>query len=249
MGLSVTSGVGEKTGMVSLRRHSIGESIRVPAAAPRTILLVEDHRLTRGLLARSLEAEGFRVVAVESSRQAIREFDAIDPDALVVDIELGDRPNGIELAAILCAQAPYLGVVFLSNYPLLDVVEGSLTPPTRSVFLQKDAVDDSRQITDAIEAALDDRATGIPVPHLPENHPLRALSSTQMAVLRLIAEGWNNAEIAERRGITLRSAERIVSRTFVALGVTDDDTVSPRVAATRIYTRVFGVPEATRVRQ
>lgn len=220
----------------------------MPAVTPRTVLLVEDHTLTRGLLTRSLEAEGFRVVAVESSRRAIREFDAVDPDAVVVDIELGDRPNGVELAAILCAQAPYLGVVFLSNYPLLDVVEGSLTPPTRSVFLRKDTVSDPRQITDAIEAALDDRATAADELQLPDDHPLRDLSPTQMSVLRLIAEGWNNAEIAERRGITVRSAERIVSRTFVALGVTDD-AVNPRVAATRIYTRVFGVPEATRVRQ
>ncbi len=185
----------------------------------------------------------FQVVAVESARRAIKEFDTIDPDVLIVDIELGDRPNGVDLSAILYAQAPYLGVVFLSNYPSMDVVESGLGPPARSVFLHKGSIDGSAPIVAAIDAALDARAMPEGLAKLPADHPMRGLSPSQMAVLRLVAEGWSNAGIAERRGITVRSAERLVSRTFAALGVSDDSSVSSRVAAARIYTRVFGVPE------
>lgn len=209
----------------------------------RTVLLVEDHSLTRGLLQQALEAAEFRVVAVESGRRAIKEFDAIDPDVLVIDIELGERPNGVDLAAILTSQAPYLGVVFLSNYPMVDLVEGGLTPPARSVFLHKGSIEGTAPLINAIESALVDE-DGSPIPNaLPENHPLQALSAPQMSVLRMIAEGWSNAEIAEQRGITLRSAERLVSRTFAALGVDGDSAVNSRVAATRIYVKAFGVPD------
>lgn len=212
-------------------------------ASPRTVLLVEDHALTRGLLATSLEGSGFQVVAVESARKAIRQFDAVDPDVLLLDIDLGDRPNGVDLATLLCAQAPYLGVVFLSNYPAIESVEGGLGPPPRSVFLQKSAIDGRDQVVAAIEAALDDQADARELDVLPDDHPLRTLSASQLGVLHLIAEGYSNAGIAERRGITLRSAERLVSRTFISLGLSEDPAVNPRVAATRMYIRVFGIPE------
>lgn len=224
------------------------ESTPVMTKPSRTVLLVEDHSLTRGLLQQSLESAGFRVFGVESGRRAIEEFDAIDPDVLVMDIELGERPNGVDLATILTSQAPYLGVVFLSNYPMVELVEGGLAPPPRSVFLHKGSIEGPGPLVEAIETALMDDG-GATIPNaLPGDHPLRDLSASQMSVLRMIAEGWSNAEIAERRGITLRSAERLVSRTFAALEVDGDSAVNSRVAATRIYVKTFGVPEAPRPR-
>jgi len=79
---------------------------------------------------------------------------------------------------------------------------------------------------------------------VPADSPLSALSDAQLTVLRLLAEGWSNAEIAQRRSITLRSTERLVSRTFTTLGLGDDSSVNARVAAVRMYVRVFGVPDS-----
>jgi DNA-binding NarL/FixJ family response regulator len=212
------------------------------------VLLVEDHAMMRGLLTESLEAGGFRVIAMASARHAIKEFDRVDPDALVVDIELGDRPNGVDLAVMLRAQAPYLGVVFLTNYPSIDHVEGGFQPPLGASFLHKGTLESSSALVAAIEASMDDAAVSMTVNADPHDHEFGDLSAQQMAVLRLIAEGCSNAEIAERRGITVRSAERLVSRTFTALGIDDDARVNSRVAATRMYVRAFGVPEAPRTR-
>ena len=204
--------------------------------------------MTRVLLTDSLEAVGFRVIAVESARHAIKEFDRADPDALVVDIELGDRPNGVDLAVMLRAQAPYLGVVFLTNYPSIEHIEGGFQPPPGSCFLNKGTLENSAELVAAIEASLSDETEPVTVKADPDEHPFGDLSAQQMAVLRLIAEGCSNAEIAERRGITVRSAERLASRTSTALGIDDDARVNPRVAATRMYVRNFGVPEAPRTR-
>jgi DNA-binding NarL/FixJ family response regulator len=222
--------------------------MRMSPTAPRTVLLVEDHVMTRSLLKESLEAAGFRVAALGSARDAIKEFERIDPDALVLDIELGDRPNGVDLAVMLRAQAPYLGVVFLTNYPSIDKVEGGFQPPPRSSFLHKGTLGDSTALVAAIEASLDDEAEPLTLKAAPDANPFEDLSAQQMSVLRLIAEGCSNAEIADRRGITLRSAERLVSRTFTALGLDDDARVNARVAASRIYVRTFGVPESPRKR-
>jgi len=62
--------------------------------------------MTRALVQRSLEDDGFVVTAVDSARGAIRAFDDVDPDVLVADINLGAGPNGVELATILRAHAP-----------------------------------------------------------------------------------------------------------------------------------------------
>jgi DNA-binding NarL/FixJ family response regulator len=208
------------------------------------VLLVEDHAMTRGLLQHALEGAGFRVVPVESARRAIREFDTIDPDVLVADIELGERPNGVDLAAILRAQAPYLGVVFLSNYPNVDSVEREFAAPARSSFVHKGSIDGPAPLVAAIEAALSDEEPPVAVTPVPADSPLSALSDAQLTVLRLLAEGWSNAEISARRGITLRSTERLVSRTFTTLGLGDDSSVNARVAAVRMYVRAFGVPDS-----
>lgn len=182
----------------------MGHSRRVPAASARTVLLVEDHSLTRGPVQQGLETEGFRVVSLESSRFAIREFDGLDSDVLVADIELGEQPNGVDLASILRRQAPRLGVVFLTTYPSLDQVARGFARPARPSFVHKGSIDE-------------------PVPLA--------------------------AEIAERRrGITLRSTERLVSRACTTLGLGDDSAINAGVAAVRMYVRAFGVPDSPRKR-
>jgi len=60
--------------------------------------------------------------------------------------------------------------------------------------------------------------------------------------LRLIAEGWSNAEIAKQRGSSMRAVEKAVARTFDALGLNRTPNVNPRVAAATLYARTFGLP-------
>ena len=202
----------------------------------------------RTLVERSLQDDGFVVESVDTSRRAIREFDAIDPDVLVTDIELGDRPNGVELATLLRAQAPYLGVVFLTNYTSIEAIESTVTPPEHAAFVHKGSVERAGQLRQAIDSALDDSTEALVLASRGDDDPVARLSSTQLSVLKQIAEGWNNAEIAHQRGVTLRSAERLITRTFEALGVNNDDKRNARVAATRLYIRAYGVPEPPRPR-
>jgi DNA-binding NarL/FixJ family response regulator len=215
------------------------------SGAKRRALLVEDHALTRGLIEEALEKEGFLVTSCESSRKAIKEFDSFDPDVLITDIELGARPNGVELATILQSQAPYLGIVFLTNYHSIDSIENPLRPPQRASFIHKGSITSSKQLVEAVDSVLDDSIDPLLVVNLPIDHPIRALSASQVSILRLITEGFSNAEIAKRRGITVRSAERLISRTFQALGVANDSALNARVMAARIYTQAFGMPEST----
>ena len=61
------------------------------------------------------------------------------------------------------------------------------------------------------------------------------ISSHQAEILRMLADGQSNASIARERGITLRAAEALIQRTFVALGVKGDPDMNSRVVAVRLW--------------
>ncbi|MCL2533260.1 MAG: response regulator transcription factor [Nocardiaceae bacterium] len=208
----------------------------------RRVLVVEDQPLMRSLVAEALRHAGFEVHDRASAAAALADFDEVDPDALVTDIDLGARPNGMELATIVHARAPYCAVVFLTNYPRAGIAPGEGVPPG-SVFLDKVALESVDDLVAAVESALADK----PVPPGParDDGPdavLERLTRTQLDVLRCIALGWSNAEIARRRGSSLRSVEKMVTRTFDALGVNHNPELNPRVAAAQLYVRRFGMP-------
>lgn len=61
------------------------------------------------------------------------------------------------------------------------------------------------------------------------------ITASQAEILRMIADGLSNASIAKERNITLRAAEALIQRTFLALGVNGDPNVNPRVVAVRMW--------------
>lgn len=196
----------------------------------------------RSLVADALRHAGFEVHDRPSASTALADLDEIDPDVLVTDIDLGSRPNGMEMATIVHARAPHCATVFLTNYPRASIAPGEGVPAAGSVFLDKVALESVEQLVAAVESALAEKP--LPPRHLPDgpDAALAHLTRTQLDVLRCIALGWSNAEIARRRASSLRSVEKMVTRTFDALGVNHNPDINPRVAAAQLYVRRFGLP-------
>lgn len=208
----------------------------------RRVLVVEDHALMRSLVADAFAQRGFEITAAPSAVDALRLVDDADPDLLVTDIDLGSRPNGVELATIVRERAPHVAVMFLSNLSreaaaaqARDTVEGAS-------FVNKGAIGSVAELVDAAEAVLADR----PVEHLTgatgSQGALLRLSPAQRETTRLLAAGLTNAEIARRRGVSVRAVEKSVERVFQALDLAGDDGIAPRVAAATLYTATFGDP-------
>jgi DNA-binding NarL/FixJ family response regulator len=207
----------------------------------RTALVVEDHALMRALVSDALTHAGFEVHARASASEAIADFDRIDPDVLITDVDLGERPNGLELATIIHARAPHTAVVFLTNYPRTAASTGTAVIPGAS-FVNKSAIDSVDDLVSVVEATLAERPVTVDVENSEADTLIGSLSRTQLDTLRRIALGWSNVEIARQRGTSVRALERTVARTYDALGLANDTTVTPRVAATNLYVRVFGIP-------
>jgi len=199
----------------------------------------------RTLLEGTVRSMGFEVEAVADSRTAIIAANRFDPDAVILDVDLGDRPNGVELGHLLRMHATHLGIVFFTHYPSPSLAKGDLSLPTGSAFVNKSALSNTEELRTAIESTLSDFTDPVVVTPQATDNPLMQLTRRQLEVLSDVASGYSNSEIAERRGRSLSATERLAARTFTALGIPQDSSRNPRVLATRIYLRNSSIPEVS----
>lgn len=210
---------------------------------------MEDQRIMRVLVAESLRHRGFELDVAADAVQALQVLDTADPDVLVTDVELGSRPDGLELALIARAASPGIGIVVLSNYAAV-----AERMPSGAEFVDKAELHDPDELAAAIERAVRGprargRAGRAPQRTAPESAAsqdpvVASLTPHQRRVLALIAAGLSNAEIADRTDSTLRAVERTVSRLFTRLEIANVPAVNPRVIAANRFNRHFG-PAAT----
>ena len=207
----------------------------------RTIVVVENESLLRDLIARSLETAGFDVSTAANAADAKRAVKASDPDVCVVDIELGPGPNGFDFAEYLSREAEDVGVVFLTNLPDPRFANRDSKSITQNqAYLRKSQLVDSKELIEAVNAVLKEKVVDKFRQDQNQDRPLAELSRRQITVLKLVAEGYSNNQIAEERGTTVRAVEGMVSRIFQALGVESQGLGNARVEATRMYLSAAG---------
>jgi DNA-binding NarL/FixJ family response regulator len=202
------------------------------------VLVVEDQGALRMLVCDLLERHGFHTAAASDAAEATRLFTEFDPDTLLTDIDLGSRPSGAELAAMLVELAPHIAVVFLSSYPRA-AAGATAMGIEQAVFVAKQDLDSPATLLSALERALSTH----PAPEASaasSPDPLGNLTRHQLEILAMIARGWSNERIAAETGGTVRAVERSISRLFGRLEVTRDSAVNARVAAAGMYLAAFG---------
>lgn len=198
------------------------------------VLVVEDDGFTRSTLCASLELEGHTApMPAGNASEALRSFAHNRHDVLLVDLDLGDGPSGIELAWMLRATAPNLGVVILTSYedPRLHRRQDKGLP-TGCQYLVKQDISDRKQIVSALEKAIgSSREIGEAL------HPI-GLTEIQIETLRLISQGKTNAEIAQIRFVTEKAVEQTIKRIIEVLHLSE--TGNQRVSLSNAFLRLTG---------
>ena len=207
----------------------------------RHIVVVEDEALLRDLIAKTLEAKGFEVTTAANAADAARAVKAHDPDAVVLDVELGPGPNGFDFAESMRVTSPDVGIVFLTNLPDARFAGNDLAKNLKNVaYLRKSQLVDTNELELAIEAVLQDTVLTAHRHDLLEDRPLSNLSKKQISVLQMLALGYTNQQMAEKRGTTVRAVEGIVSRIFLILEIDVHAQGNARVEAASAYLRASG---------
>ncbi|MBX9472882.1 response regulator [Microcella sp.] len=201
------------------------------------VVVVDDHGLTLSAVSDSLRVNGLVVEArAATARDAVDAVVRHQPDALVIDLDLGPGPTGMHIAVSLRKRFPQLGVVILSGYADPRLLSATLPPaPRGSVYLVKQQVADVASVVTAVRDAVERAWAGTAA-----SVPAVELSRSQVDVLGLIAQGYSNGAIADRLHITEDSVAKSVNRIAKRLDITKSPDTNIRGALTSRYFALVG---------
>jgi len=211
----------------------------------RKLLVVEDEPLMASLLAESLNAANFNVETAPDAAKARKVIDRFDPDILLLDISLGDGPSGVHLAHAVHETRPDIAILILTKHPdAKSATADGLELPPNVGFLRKHLVNDMSYLLNAIEKVLTDRHSEVRQDQ-PVTSPIAQLGSQAIKVLALVAQGYNNTEIALRMDLSIKSVERWIETIYRELNIDSKGAINPRVEAARQYYLIAGISHRT----
>jgi len=188
------------------------------------VLVVDDHQLVRAGLITLLEAAADIQVAGEAAdgRQALEAAKAASPDVVLMDLSMPVL-DGVAATRLLLAELPRTRVVALTSFSDRQRVTDVLAAGATGYVLKDSRPDD---LLAAVRAAadghvpLDPRVAAALLPS--REVPLtEQLSEREKQVLRLVAAGLANKQIARRLGIAESTVKVHTGNIFRRIGVTD----------------------------
>lgn len=214
---------------------------------PLTVVIADDSVLLRSGIVGLLSMQGFRVVGeAGDATQLLELVDAFRPDLAVVDIRMPPTHTleGIRAAERLKEQYPEMGVLLLSQHlesrAALTLLE---TNKQRVGYLLKDRVADVPEFISALRTiadggtALDREVVSLLMGRRRVDDPLESLTSREVEVLSLMAEGLSNQAISGRLVLGVRTVEAHIASIFSKLGLEPVTEGHRRVMAVVAYLR------------
>ena len=201
-----------------------------PAPDAIRVVLVDDHELFRGGLRDILEDQGITVVGeAPDGARGVELVAELAPDVAVMDLNMPGM-SGVEATRVLAARAPATRVLVLTiSSDDGDVMEAMLAGACG--YLLKDASVEELaagiRATAAGESSISPRIAGRLLRRLREDHPDASapktadgdLSEREIEVLRLLAEGKGNAEIADQLFISPKTVKNHIASILAKLQI------------------------------
>jgi DNA-binding NarL/FixJ family response regulator len=198
---------------------------------PIRVLIADDHPLFRDGLRALLNSIPQTKLVGEAAdgEEVLKQATALQPDVILMDIQMPGL-NGVDATRQILRAAPDIGIVVLTIFEDDELVFAAMRAGARGYIL-KGA--DQTEILRAIGAAMRGEAffgapiakrltdffsaprSSPPAPAFPE------LTEREREVLDLIAQGFNNREIAEQFVLSPRTVRNHISSIFSKLQVTD----------------------------
>jgi DNA-binding NarL/FixJ family response regulator/class 3 adenylate cyclase len=220
-------------------------------APPISVVLVDDEELVREGLKLILEAEPDIEVVGEAGdgRMAIDLISRLRPDVALMDIQMPGL-DGLSATAAVASAGASTRVVVLTTFDYDENVLRALRAGA-SAFLLKNAP--RAQLATAVrvaargDALLDPAVTRRLIEHFVRTPPaptqvpgeLAELSPKELEVMRLVARGLSNAEIAEELVVSITTVKTHVARILMKLGLRDRAQV-----VVKAYETGFALPRA-----
>ena len=192
------------------------------------VLLCDDHEVVRRGLRSVLEGvPGLEVVAeAGDADEAVAKAGEERPDVVVMDVRLPGR-SGIEACRDIREAYPEVKVLMLTSFSNDEAVFSSILAGASGYVLKQvrgnDLVDAIRKVADG-HSLLDPGVTGRVLARLrgetaPEEDAVAGLTTQEVRILELVAEGHTNRQIAEAIHLAEKTVKNYVSNILMKLGL------------------------------
>ena len=195
------------------------------------ILIADDHGLVRrGARAILRSRRGWRVVGeAANGREAVQKARELKPDVAVVDISMPEL-DGVEVARQIRQTLPDTKVLVLSMHESDQMVRRALDAGATGYLLKSDLSDCLAKAVEAVAAGkrfLTPKVSEIVLEgflktgsrHQHEGRAGPRTTPRELEIIRLLAEGKANKEIAAQLGITVRTVETHRAKIMLKLGL------------------------------
>ena len=208
------------------------------------VLIVENEGLFRDMLKISLGSiPNMEIVgAVCDGNAAIQTSSQLQPDVVLMDIELGGEPNGIEAGRTIKSNNPDMGMILLSAHKEREYVSMIASDDLSGwSYVLKQSVTDAGALVRAIEGAacglvvMDQGVVNSMKPR--RGSDTAGLTPRQQEVLSMMAKGYNNSAIAENLVLGTKSVENYINAIYQELHLGHNGSLHPRVQAVLTYIR------------
>ena len=198
------------------------------------VLLADDHSIVRAGLRRIVEESGdIEVVAeAEDGREAIQLVQKIDPDVAVIDISMPDL-DGLEVISRLQNLHPKLPILVLTMHEEGQYVVRTIQAGAKGYLTKQSApeqlVKAIRKIYDGKRYITDEAAESLALRVAKGSNgksPLDSLSMRELQVLRRLAMGHTNREIATAYHISIKTVDTYRARLLKKLGLRNNAELS-----------------------
>jgi DNA-binding NarL/FixJ family response regulator len=209
---------------------------------PTRVVIADDHVLFRRGLRRLLEQHDIEVIGEASNgRQAVQLTSELAPDVVVMDLSM-PLMDGVEATRAIVLECPGARVLMLTisadEAPVLDALlvgacgyqlkDASARELVASV---RAAADGQSMISPRIAAHLVGRLRETNVAEAPQESDTAELTHREVEVLRLVAKGRENSEIAEELVISPKTVKNHVASILEKLAI--DNRIQAAVFAVR----------------
>ena len=206
------------------------------------LLLVENEKTLLTMMSNALHSKGFGIVGTATdATTAFEYFSKIMPDVAIVDVGLGKGPSGVDLVNAMRKKNPKLGILFSSAFASPRVAKIPAQLMASCVYIPKNEVTRLDNFIGRIYDSI--RIASNPEPSSKKQSPpdqFAFLTLSDIQLLELISEGLSNKQIAEEKGITVKSCENAIARLAKKLEVPRDEKINQRVTLSKIYLEFSG---------